>query len=471
MGWAGETMDSIKSIQIRQLVSQVVSLGMIVTSALIIWKALMCFTGSESPVVVVLSGSMEPGFKRGDILFLHMSKDPIRAGEIVVFNVDGREIPIVHRVIKVHERNDTGEVDVLTKGDNNFGDDRLLYAHGQLWLHRHHIMGRAVGFLPYVGWVTIIMTEKPIVKLSLPQGRREGFVVRIIMLYGKAGMVNQAVDTFYNMHLFRCSCTVKSFNAALKVLTQTRDLNAVHLFLNEVSKKFSIERDIFSLNIAIKGFCDMGFLDSAYLVMIEMEKVGIRPDVITYTTLISAFYKENKFEIGNGLWNLMILRRCYPNLTTFNVRIQYLINKTLPWQANKLTSVMQRVGIEPDDMTFNLIIKGFFQAGFADMAKNIYFSLHRKGYKPNCKIYQTMVHYLCKTGDFDLACTLSKYSMSKNWFPSVDTVCKLLEGLSKKPKDVEAKTIMELIRKRVPPFSVKEIGTFENILSRTGKVD
>ena len=39
-------------------------LGMIVTSALIIWKGLMCITGSESPVVVVLSGSMEPGFKR-----------------------------------------------------------------------------------------------------------------------------------------------------------------------------------------------------------------------------------------------------------------------------------------------------------------------------------------------------------------------------------------------------------------------
>ncbi|KAA8535086.1 hypothetical protein F0562_030089 [Nyssa sinensis] len=125
MGWIGETLDSIKSLQIRQVLTQAISLGMIVTSALIIWKGLMCVTGSESPVVVVLSGSMEPGFKRGDILFLHMSKDPIRAGEIVVFNVDGREIPIVHRVIKVHEHQDTGEVDVLTKGDNNFGDDRL----------------------------------------------------------------------------------------------------------------------------------------------------------------------------------------------------------------------------------------------------------------------------------------------------------------------------------------------------------
>ncbi|KAE9621317.1 hypothetical protein Lal_00023555 [Lupinus albus] len=167
MGWISENVESLKSIQIRQFLTQAVSLGLIVTSALIIWKALMCITGSESPVVVVLSGSMEPGFKRGDILFLRLNKDPIRAGEIVVFNVDGREIPIVHRVIKVHERQDTGEVEILTKGDNNYGDDRLLYAHGQLWLQRHHIMGRAVGFLPYVGWVTIIMTEKPIIKYIL----------------------------------------------------------------------------------------------------------------------------------------------------------------------------------------------------------------------------------------------------------------------------------------------------------------
>jgi hypothetical protein len=53
---------------------------------------------------------------QGDILFLHMSSAPIRAGEIVVFNIDGRDIPIVHRVIRVHEKIETGEVDVLTKG-------------------------------------------------------------------------------------------------------------------------------------------------------------------------------------------------------------------------------------------------------------------------------------------------------------------------------------------------------------------
>ncbi|KAH9576835.1 hypothetical protein CY35_01G184100 [Sphagnum magellanicum] len=145
MGMIGDAVSAIKATNVRHIALQAISLGMIVTSALIIWKGLMCFTGSESPVVVVLSGSMEPGFRRGDILFLHMSKAPIRAGEIVVFHVDGRDIPIVHRVIKVHERVETNEVEVLTKGDNNMGDDRVLYAHGQMWLQRHHIMGRAVG--------------------------------------------------------------------------------------------------------------------------------------------------------------------------------------------------------------------------------------------------------------------------------------------------------------------------------------
>ncbi|KAK7818152.1 uncharacterized protein LOC112008971 [Quercus suber] len=164
MEWIRESVDSIKSIQLRPTLSQAVNLGLILTSALIIWKGLICITGSESPVVVVLSESMEPGFQRGDILFLHMSKDPLRAGEIIVFNVDGHDIPIVHRVIKVHERQDTGEVYILTKGDNNDDDDRVLYAQGQRWLQRHHVMGRAVGFLPYVGWMTIIMTEKPIIK-------------------------------------------------------------------------------------------------------------------------------------------------------------------------------------------------------------------------------------------------------------------------------------------------------------------
>ncbi|XP_028402700.1 signal peptidase complex catalytic subunit SEC11A-like isoform X2 [Dendronephthya gigantea] len=153
--------DDVRRMNKRQLYYQVLNFGMIVSSALMIWKGLMVVTGSESPIVVVLSGSMEPAFQRGDLLFLtNYKEDPIRVGEIVVFKVEGREIPIVHRVIKLHEKED-GSIIFLTKGDNNSVDDRGLYAQGQLWLRKKDVVGRARGFLPYIGMVTIVMNDYP----------------------------------------------------------------------------------------------------------------------------------------------------------------------------------------------------------------------------------------------------------------------------------------------------------------------
>jgi hypothetical protein len=59
-----------------------------------------------------------------------------------------------------------GTVKFVTKGDNNSVDDRGLYAPGQLWLTKKDVVGRARGFLPYVGMVTIYMNEYPKFKVS-----------------------------------------------------------------------------------------------------------------------------------------------------------------------------------------------------------------------------------------------------------------------------------------------------------------
>lgn len=136
----------------------------------------MFVTGSESPIVVVLSGSMEPAFYRGDLLFLDGPDKTVETGDIVVFQWPGREIPIVHRVIRVHEpRNKTTDITgldpnrfyLLTKGDNNRVDDRGLYPRGHLWLRPEHIVGRVRGYMPGVGRVTILMNEMPYLKFAL----------------------------------------------------------------------------------------------------------------------------------------------------------------------------------------------------------------------------------------------------------------------------------------------------------------
>ncbi len=60
---------------------------MIVVSAVMIWNCLKLGLYTYSPVVVVLSGSMEPSMYRGDILFLHKNTE-IVVGDIVVYELE-----------------------------------------------------------------------------------------------------------------------------------------------------------------------------------------------------------------------------------------------------------------------------------------------------------------------------------------------------------------------------------------------
>ena len=59
----------------------------------------------------------------------------------------------------------TSSPKLLTKGDNNQADDTELYARGQSHLDRKEdIIGSVRGYVPAVGYVTIMLSEHPWLK-------------------------------------------------------------------------------------------------------------------------------------------------------------------------------------------------------------------------------------------------------------------------------------------------------------------
>lgn len=121
---------------------------------------------SHSPIVVVLSGSMEPAFQRGDILFLWNRDHQAKVGDVVVYEVKGKNIPIVHRVLREHHSPEKQLL--LTKGDNNAQDDLSLYSRKQAYLDRENdLVGTVKGYFPLVGYVTILLTENMYFRYSL----------------------------------------------------------------------------------------------------------------------------------------------------------------------------------------------------------------------------------------------------------------------------------------------------------------
>lgn len=173
-----EEIKTLRRLGFRHVVLQLLNFASVLASGLMLYKGLGLITNTESPIVVVLSGSMEPAFYRGDLLFLVNPPDTrYQIGDITVYKIPGQDIPIVHRVLETHDvvktvhgvRESQPRPEnqlLLTKGDNNYLDDVELYQ-GLDWLERKHIVGKVRGFLPYVGYVTIAVNDFPQLKFAL----------------------------------------------------------------------------------------------------------------------------------------------------------------------------------------------------------------------------------------------------------------------------------------------------------------
>ncbi|PVH13646.1 signal peptidase complex catalytic subunit SEC11 [Candidozyma duobushaemuli] len=153
-------------MNLRQQLTQFLTLAYVFTSAFVMWKGLSVFANSHSPIVVVLSGSMEPAFQRGDILFLWNRDSQAKVGDVVVYEIKGHSIPIVHRVLNEHH-NDEKQL-LLTKGDNNALNDLSLYAKKQAYLNqKEDLVGTVKAYVPKLGYATILITENKYVKFTL----------------------------------------------------------------------------------------------------------------------------------------------------------------------------------------------------------------------------------------------------------------------------------------------------------------
>ena len=125
---------------------------------------------------------MVPTLRSGDaILVTNFSSQSLKVGDIVVFQVleqSGFPVPvfdkflnfqlpttlhpIVHRIFRLRHRrprrlssqklNDRNNLDILTKGDQNWNDDRRLYEkNGLSWLRRENLLGKVRMSIPSIG--------------------------------------------------------------------------------------------------------------------------------------------------------------------------------------------------------------------------------------------------------------------------------------------------------------------------------
>lgn len=277
---------------------------------------------------------------------------------------------------------------------------------------------------------------------------REGFVIRLISLYGRAGMVDHARSLFDQMPSFNAPRTVRSFSALLNAYIAAKRYDVVEDLFRQLSSQYSIQPNKFSYNIVIHALIKLGSTDSALSMFREMEELGLKPDIISFNTILGAFYEKHGYDEGEKIWAQLQARdELCPDVLSYRYRLSGMIMDGRISEAVKLVDEMILKGVKPDVHCFNVLIKGFCTDGNLEEAKYWYDELAR-----NCTVdrntYETLVPFVFEKGDFEMALTLCKKAISgTKLLIDVEVLKRVVEGFVAEGMVGEAKKLVHFAKK------------------------
>ena len=106
-------------------------------------------------VFAVLSGSMEPTYPTGSLIYVKETDyRDLKTGDVITFMLNENTV-VTHRIVSiVPDENDPGVLRYETKGDNNDVADGGL-------VHYKNVIGIPVFSIPYLGYVASYIQHPP----------------------------------------------------------------------------------------------------------------------------------------------------------------------------------------------------------------------------------------------------------------------------------------------------------------------
>ena len=115
-------------------------------------------------VFTVLSGSMEPTYHTGSLIYVK-DVDPmeLKSGDVITFLLD-EDTVATHRIVEVvPDEEDASVIRFRTKGDANDAEDGSL-------VHYKNVIGSPVFTIPYLGYVANYIQKPPGTYIAISAG-------------------------------------------------------------------------------------------------------------------------------------------------------------------------------------------------------------------------------------------------------------------------------------------------------------
>ncbi|OCF77039.1 hypothetical protein I204_02748 [Kwoniella mangroviensis CBS 8886] len=161
---------------------------------------------------------------------------------------------------------------------------------------------------------------------------------------------------------------------------------ALDLFAQAVSPTSSIPINLITINTILRHHARQGDLSSMSSLFILAEKLNLKPDIITYTTLVQGLLRGGKIEIAKKVLEDMSQQGISPNERMFSMLISDLSKigtvKSLS-HAEELLNLMIKSKMRVNEVTWTGLISGYFKNGWIQNGWDTIKRMERNGMRLN----------------------------------------------------------------------------------------
>ena len=167
------------------------------------------------------------------------------------------------------------------------------------------------------------------------------------------------------------------------------------------------------------------------------------PDVVVYTSLVSACEKRGLLDDAKGVMAEMRARGVAPNVVTYNSFISCTRRQARLEEARRAFDEMLAAGVEPDTITYSSMIAVYGSLGDHISALKIFEAMKAKSIRANHITYNSLISACEKAGSWDAAFAVFVHMRASNIQTSATTFNALVAAAEKGG-----------LRGRVPPREV-----------------
>lgn len=122
-----------------------------------------------------------------------------------------------------------------------------------------------------------------------------------------------------------------------------------------------------------------------------MEDVGVKPDVITFSTIMNGWSSAGRMDKCQEIFDDMVKSSIEPDIHAFSILAKGFIRAGEPAKAESLLNSMSKYGVRPNVVIFTTIISGWCTAGKMEKAWRVFELMCDMDVSPNLKTFETLI--------------------------------------------------------------------------------